>query len=339
MDYDYEKFALGDVPLQSGAMLRDAELAYKTYGTLNSQRNNAIVFPTSYGGRHWDTEWLIGEGMGLDPGKYFIIVPNMLGNGLSSSPSNTSSPYGGPRFPNITVHDQVACQHALVTQCFGIQSLELVLGWSMGAGQTYQWGVSYPEMMKSLLPFCGSAITSPHNKVFIDGVRAALMADSAWDGGWYKTQPERGLRAAGRAYAGWGFSQAFYWREEWRKLGYSSLEDFMVGFWEFFFLDNRDANDMLTMFWTWEHGDVGNAPGFDGDTEAALRSIQARTISMPASTDLYFPPEDELWSSQFIAGSEVRVIPTIWGHLAGRGLNQADTEFIDATVKELLRPG
>ncbi len=336
MDYDHETFALGDVVLQSGATLRGAQLAYKTYGTLNSDRSNAIVYPSWYGGRHWDNEWLIGEGMGLDPSKYFIIVPNMLGNGLSSSPSNTSSPFNGPRFPNVTFHDQVACQHKLVTQLFGIETLELVLGWSMGAGQTYQWGVSYPDMMRSLLPFCGSAVTSPHNKVFIDSVRSALTTDNAWNGGWYSEQPERGLRAAGRVYAGWGFSQAFYWHEEWRKLGFSSLEDFIVGFWEWFFLDDRDANDMLAMLWTWEHGDVGNTPGFNGDTEAALRSIKARTLSMPGKTDLYFPPEDEIWSSGFITSSEVRVIPSLWGHLAGRGSNQPDTDLIDAAVKEIL---
>jgi homoserine O-acetyltransferase len=276
---DHEVFALGDVQLQSGAPLRDARLAYKTYGELNRDRSNAIVFPTAYGGRHWDNEWLIGEGMGLDPRKYFIIVPNMLGNGLSSSPSNTTSPFNGPRFPNITFHDQVACQHALVTQHLGIETLELVLGWSMGAAQTYQWGVSHPDMMKALLPFCGSSVTSPHNKVFIGGVRAALTADGTWNGGWYTTQPERGLRAAGRAYAGWGFSQSFYSHEEWRKLGYSSLEDFMVGFWEYFFLDDRDANDMLAMFWTWEHGDVGNTPGFGGKPKP--RSGRSRPARSP----------------------------------------------------------
>ena len=84
---DYEVFDLGDVTLQRGATLRDAKLAYKTYGELNADKSNAIVYPTWYSGRHWDNEWLIGDGMALDPAKYFIIVPNMLGNGLSSSPS------------------------------------------------------------------------------------------------------------------------------------------------------------------------------------------------------------------------------------------------------------
>ena len=96
---DYEVFDLGDVTLQHGATLRDAKLAYKTYGELNADKSNAIVYPTWYSGRHWDNEWLIGDGMALDPAKYFIIVPNMLGNGLSSSPSNAPPPYNAARFP------------------------------------------------------------------------------------------------------------------------------------------------------------------------------------------------------------------------------------------------
>jgi homoserine O-acetyltransferase/O-succinyltransferase len=89
---DRETFELGEVRLQMGATLRDAKLAYKTYGALNADKSNAIVDPTWYSGRHWDNEWVIGEGMALDPSRYCIIVPNMLGNGVSSSPSNSRRP-------------------------------------------------------------------------------------------------------------------------------------------------------------------------------------------------------------------------------------------------------
>jgi homoserine O-acetyltransferase len=101
----------------------------------------AVVYPTWYSGRHWDNEWLIGEDKALDPRRWFIIVPNMLGNGLSWSPSNTPPPWDRARFPRINVRDNVASQHRLVTEHFEISTLPLVLGWSMGAGQTYQWAV------------------------------------------------------------------------------------------------------------------------------------------------------------------------------------------------------
>jgi homoserine O-acetyltransferase len=333
---DYEVFELGDVKLQEGATLRDAELAYKTYGELDADRGNAIVYPTWYSGRHWDNEWLIGEGMALDPSRYFIIVPNMLGNGLSSSPSNTPPPYDRARFPRVTFYDNVEVQHRLVTERFGIERLLLVTGWSMGAGQTYQWAVSHPEMVERACPFCGSSKTSEHNIVFLEGVKAALTTDCAFAGGWYDDAPVAGRRAAARVYAGWGFSQAFYWQRLYREMGYSSLEDFLVGFWEGFFLDDRDPNNLLTMLWTWQNGDIGRTPGFDGDHVAALRSIRARLIALPAEKDLYFPPEDEEYAVQYIPNGELRVIPGVWGHFAGGGVNPEDTRFIDGVLQELL---
>ncbi len=337
-DAPYEVFEIEDFMLACGRTLRPARIAYRTYGELNADKSNAIVYPTWYSGRHWDNEWLIGDGMALDPSRWFVIVPNMLGNGLSSSASNSPQNHSGPRFPPIRVVDNVESQYRLVTEKFGISTLPLVLGWSMGAGQTYQWAVSHPEMVQRMLPFCGSSRTAPHNKVFLDSLRAALMASVGFDGGWYPPDrwPVNGLRAFARIYAGWGFSQAFYWDEVWRELGFTSLEDFAVGFWEDFFLDGRDPNNLLTMLDTWWNGDVGATPGFSS-TEEALASIRARAIVMPAEKDLYFPPEDEAWAvSRMTNGAELRVIPGVWGHFAGGGENPVDTAFIDRAVRELL---
>jgi homoserine O-acetyltransferase/O-succinyltransferase len=332
---DYEIFELGDVRLQMGETLRDAKLAYRTYGSLNEAKSNAIVYPTWYSGQHYDNEWLIGEGMALDPARYCIIVPNMLGNGLSSSPSNTPPPYDRARFPRVTVYDNVSVQHRLVTEQFGIQRLQLVTGWSMGAGQTYQWALSHPEMVPRILPFCGSARTSRHNFVFLEGVKVALTADAAFQEGWYDKPPTKGLRAMARVYAGWGYSQAFYWEELYAQLGYSSLEDFLVSFWEGFFL-KKDANNLLTMLWTWQHGDLSATPGFNGDLERALGAIRAKAIVMPAEKDLYFPPEDNAYEVRHMPDAELRVIPGVWGHFAGGGVNPTDTKFIDDSLKELL---
>ncbi len=332
---DHQIFELGDVVLQRGATLRGAKLAYKTYGTLNADKSNVVVYPTWYSGQHHDNEWLIGEGMALDPAKYFIIVPNMLGNGLSSSPSNTPPPYDLARFPHVTLYDNVRLQHRLVTEQFGIERIALVVGWSMGAQQTNQWGCLYPEMVERIAPFCGSARTAPHNIVFLEGVKAALTSDAAWNGGWYTTPPTRGLRAVGRVYAGWGLSQPFYRQELWRELGFSSLEDFLVGYWEGFFL-KKDANNLLAMLWSWQHGDISANPVFGGDLKKALGAIRARAIVMPAERDLYFPAADNEWEVAQMPNAEYRPIPGVWGHFAGGGSSPVDTRFIDDALRELL---
>lgn len=337
MSLDYETFDLGDLVLQSGATLRDCKLAYKTFGTLSPAKDNVIVYPTWYSGQHYDNEWLVGDGMALDPGRYFIIIPNMLGNGLSSSPSNYPEPYNGPRFPNVTAYDNVMAQHRLITEKFGIAHLRMVVGWSMGALQTFHWGALFPDMMDTLAPFCGSAKCSRHNFVFLEGVKAALTADAAWNEGWYVDKPARGLRAAARVYAGWGFSQAFYRQKlDIEALGYSSLEDFLVAFWEGFFLP-KDANNLLTMLWTWQHGDISDNDLYGGDFEKALGAIKAKTFVMPGRTDLYFPPEDSEFEVAHMPNAELFPIESVWGHFAGGpGTNPVDVAALDVKLKELL---
>jgi homoserine O-acetyltransferase/O-succinyltransferase len=337
MTADYQIYGLGDVKLQRGATIRDCKLAYKTFGKLDSAKSNVIVYPTWYSGQHYDNEWLVGSGMALDPDKYFIIIPNMLGNGLSSSPSNTPEPYNGPRFPHVTAWDNVRAQHRLVTEHFEISHLKLVIGWSMGALQTFHWGALYPEMVERIVPFCGSAKCSRHNFVFLEGVKAALTADAAFNEGWYKEKPNKGLRAAARVYAGWGFSQAFYrQRLDIERLGYSSLEDFLVAFWEGFFLP-KDPNNLLTMLWTWQNGDISDNEVFKGDFKKALGAIKAKAYVMPGQTDLYFPPEDSEFEVANMPNAKFIPIPSIWGHFAGGpGTNPDDVRFLDNKVKELL---
>lgn len=332
---DYDVFDLGDVPLLRGATLRNAKLAYKTYGKLNADNSNVIVYPTWYSGQHYDNEWLIGEGKALDPAKYFIIVPNMLCNGLSSSPSNTPPPYDRARFPQVTLYDNVTLQHRLVTEEFGITKIKLVVGWSMGAQQTNQWGCLYPDMVERIAPFCGSAKTAPHNIVFLEGVKAALTADVNWKNGWYDTPPHIGLRAVGRVYAGWGLSQPFYMQELWRGMGYSTLEDFLVAFWEGFFLP-KDANNLLAMLWSWQNGDISANPVFNGDFKKALGAIKAKAVVMPGEMDLYFPVADNRAEVAHMPNAVCRPIPGVWGHFAGGGANDVDTKFIDDQLKALL---
>lgn len=332
---DYEMFPLGDVVLQSGLTLRNAQLAYKTYGTLNSRRDNAIVLPTFYGAQHMQNEPLIGHDKALNPHQYFIIIPNMFGNGLSSSPSNTPPPYDRARFPPVTLYDNIVCQHRLVTEKFGIERLALVAGFSMGAQQTFHWGALFPEMVERILPWCGSAKTSRHNFVFLEGVKAALTADDAWQGGWYETPPTKGLRAMARVYAGWVVSQAFYRQELYLQAGAASLEDYLI------MQEGRrlqgDANNFLAMLWSWQHADISANPLYHGDFHKALRAISAKAIVMPSQTDLYFPPEDNASEVQAMPNAELRPIPSVWGHTAGSpGVNPVDTAFIDTALRALL---
>jgi homoserine O-acetyltransferase len=167
---DYQIFEAGDVVLQSGLTYRNARLAYKTYGTLDAAKSNVIVYPTSFGAQHYDLEWQIAPGKPLDPGKYFIVIMNKFGNGLSSSPSNTPPPFDRARYPHFTMTDMVRVQQRLLSEVFGIERVKLVYGFSMGAQQAFHWGALFPDRVERIAPICGSARTSPHNFVFLEGV-------------------------------------------------------------------------------------------------------------------------------------------------------------------------
>ncbi len=328
-------FELGDLRLESGATLPNAKIAYKTHGRLNGAKSNVILYPTSYAAQHGDIEWLIGSGKALDPEKHFIIVLDQLGNGLSSSPSNTPAPFDRMRFPAITIRDDVSAQHKLVTAGFGIQRIALVTGWSMGAQQTFQWAVSHPDMVERIAPFCGTAKTTPHNFVFLQSLRSALTTDVAWMKGDYQNQPVQGVRAFSHVYAGWAFSQPFYKQQLYRQLNFNSLEDFISGFWEQRYA-RRDANNLLSMVRTWQLNDVGATPGFGGSLDSALRSIKAKAVVMAGQTDLYFTAADIEAEAGQIPGARFVTIPSIWGHMAGLGLNQVDNQFIDKEIRALL---
>jgi homoserine O-acetyltransferase len=333
---DHQVFELGDLALQSGATLPDARLVHKTYGKLNVDKSNAILYPTSYSAQHSDIEWLIGEDGVLDPSRYFIVIPNMFTNGLSSSPSHTKIPGGSGGFPDITIADNVHAQRRLLTEGFGIDRLALVYGWSMGGQQAYHWGALYPDAVARICVVCGSARTAPHNQVFLEGVKAALTADAAYRDGWFHEPPLRGLKAMARIYAGWALSQAFYREELWRGLGYGGLEQFLVESWEAQFL-RRDANDLLAQIWTWQHADIAEGARYRGDLEAALGAIQAKALIVPSETDLYFRVADNEREIQHLADAELRPIPSIWGHRAGNPRDTPqDAAFLRAAVAELL---
>ena len=326
-------FELGDLALQGGGTLADARLVYKTYGRLDEDRSNVILYPTSYSAQHADIDWLIGEDRVLDPSRYFIVIPNMFTNGLSSSPSNSGATGG---FPGVTAADNVHAQRRLLTEALGIDRLALVYGWSMGGQQAYHWGALYPDAVARICVVCGSARTAPHNQVFLEGVKAALTADAAYRDGWFHEPPLRGLKAMARVYAGWALSQAFYREELWRGLGYGGLEQFLVESWEAQFL-RRDANDLLAQIWTWQHADIAESARDKGDLKAALGAIRAKALILPSETDLYFRVADNQREVALMPNAELRPIPSIWGHRAGNPRDTPqDAAFLRAAVAGLL---
>lgn len=158
-----QQFAdLGDFTLQSGEQILDCKIGYQTHGTLNANKSNAVLWPTWFMGTAEQLEGNIGPDKFVDSDKYFVITVDALGNGVSSSPSN-SEKQSGLDFPEITIRDMVESQHRLLTEHLGITHLHAVMGISMGGMQTFQWMTAYPDFMDKAVPIVGTTTQTPYD--------------------------------------------------------------------------------------------------------------------------------------------------------------------------------
>ncbi len=330
------QFKLGDFRLACGITLPSANLAYVTHGTLNAARDNAIVFPNFLGGTSQALEVWIGEGRPLDPRNYFIILPGQIGNGESSSPSNTGPPFDRGAFPPINIADDVIAQHKLLTENFGIREIQLVLGWSVGALQTYEWAVRFPQMVKRVASIAGAPIPSPWTRLWLYAViEESLTSDPAWSNGFYKAPQDvqAGLRRMAHQMAITLPPVGFYreGHEVWKKIGFSSLDDFIARFWQGFVLP-LDPNNLITQARKARAAD----PSGGGDLAAALRQIQGKMFVFAFTGDRMFPPEECRFDAERIPNARFREIASECGHLATFALTAEDRQSIDGAIAEVL---
>ncbi|ODU05336.1 MAG: hypothetical protein ABS81_07915 [Pseudonocardia sp. SCN 72-86] len=336
---DYELVSVGRLDLEEGGAIPDCELAVATFGTLNAAKDNAILVTTWYSGTHqiWRDQY-IGAGHALDPEKYFVVVVDQIGSGLSTSPHNArgaNADIAMSRFPRVRIGDDVVAQERLLREHFGIETLHAVVGGSMGAQQTYEWAVRFPEKVLRAAPIAGTAQNTPHDMLFATSLVEAITSDPGFAGGEYRSNADvvDGLTRHAGIWAVMGFSTEFWKQEVWRALEFTSKEAFLEGFLQPYFTV-MDPNDLLCMAWKWQHGDV--ARHTDGDLDAALGRITARTFVMPINEDMFFPVRDCRDEQERIKNSELRVIDDVLGHLGLFAVAPTYMPQVDAHLAELL---
>lgn len=194
----------------------------------------------------------------------------------------------------------------------------------MGAQQTYEWAVRFPDRVLRAAPIAGTAKNTPHDFLFTETLNEQLWSDPGWNGGEYSSHTEvvDGLTRHAHLWGTMGFSTEFWKQQKWAALGFDSMQAFLTDFLEPYFTA-MDPNDLLTMAWKWQRGDVSRHT--DGDLAAALGRITAKTFVMPISEDMFFPVRDCAAEQALIPGSELRVIDDVHGHL---GLFAVDPGFI-----------
>ncbi|MCF7547935.1 alpha/beta fold hydrolase [Pseudonocardia sp. WMMC193] len=336
---EYDLISVGRLDLEEGGSIPDLQLAVATFGTLNEARDNAVLVTTWYSGTHqiWRDAY-IGSEHALDPDTYFIVVVDQIGSGLSTSPHNADGPnaeIAGPRFPHVRIGDDVVAQERLLREHFGIETLHAVVGGSMGAQQTYEWAVRFPDKVKRAAAIAGTAQNTPHDFLFTKALVEAITSDPGFADGEYSSNADvvAGLTRHAGIWAVLGFSTEFWKLEVWRALEFESKEAFLAGFLEPYFTA-MDPNDLLCMAWKWQRGDVARHTG--GDLDAALGRITARTFVLPISEDMFFPVRDCRAEQEKIKNSELRVIDDVLGHLGLFAVAPTYMPQIDQHLGELL---
>jgi homoserine O-acetyltransferase/O-succinyltransferase len=336
------EFVIKNFKTESGVVLPEAKIVYGTYGKLDAAGDNAVLLPSHYMAEMHGYGWLIGEGgiakgKALDPAKLFLITSELFGNGRSSSPSNTPEPFHGPRFPVMTMRDNVNAAHQMLTEQLGVKHLRAVIGFSMGAQQAFQWAVSYPDFMDRIVATSGTAKTYGHGIVRNEGEIGAIETDDAFKGGDYTVEPKKGIEEFSLMWTGWLYSQEWWRQELWRTINPpgTTFEQVVADYTKNF-IPGADANNLILQMRTWEKNDVGATPGFGGDEKKALASIKVPVLFMPSATDMYFPVTDAQYEAQFIPHVTLLPIPSLWGHPAGAGACPADEKFLNEHIAAFM---
>jgi homoserine O-acetyltransferase len=332
VDAPHRALVLGELRLESGETIADYRQSYVTHGTLNADRSNAILVCASLSGTHHRLDFLIGPGKALDPATWFVVAADPIGNGLSTSPSNSAT-QAGMRFPRFALRDMVAAQHRLLGEALGIEKLHAVVGASMGGMQALQWAVSHPERMKKIVAMTPMAKTVPWAMLVTEAARSCLMADPAWTGAGFSGEPERGRRAfvavmgalATKTPAALAALQDRDGVQRWFDGVLAQQRALAV-----------DPHDYLYQSWAYDAHDVGTSPGFAGDTDAALRSIVAEALVLCPPLDLFNPESAGRAAAAAMPNARYVEIPSVQGHQAATSLAADDAAFLNRTIAEFL---
>ena len=316
-----QQFAnIGDLKLQNGGVIRNCRIGYRTFGQLNADKSNVVVFPTWAGGTTEQLQSSIGPGKLVDSTRYFVIAIDALSNGVSSSPSN-SRLQPRMKFPKFSLRDTVESQHRLLTEVLHIDRVKAIVGISMGGMQVFQWLVSYPQFMEKAVPIVGSPRLAPYDLLLWQAQIEALMRDRDWNGGNYTSNPARAVDFA--------FGELLlttptdYNRRMTRERVLADLDKARRD------AKRSDANDKIRQDQAMMALDVSR--DFGGSLERAARAVKAKVLVVVAKFDHVVTPGPATEFASLL-GAKLLELESDCGHLAtaceSRRLNEAVNDFL-----------
>ncbi len=315
---------LGTCQLESGKTIHPCRIGYRVFGTLDAAKDNAVAFPLWFGGHSGDVGALIGPGPRhfLNTDNTYVIALDPLGNGVSSSPSNSASQHG-VAFPAFTIRDMVHAEERVLRETLHLTHVHAIVGQSMGGLQTFEWGVDAPGMMDALVPIVGTPQLSSYDLLFWSTVRQALVTDPGFAGGHYTQNPPlpmvsylTALNLASPAYrvdhtTREGFAQYF------QRLG----AEMHLG---------TDANDYLHQL----DAVLGHDIAHGGSIYIAARQLQAPMLIINAQQDHMVNPILPLAFARLIHAKTL-VLASDCGHMAPG----CEIDKVAPAIAQFLAPG
>ncbi len=321
---------LGDLKLESGEVIRDYRQSFVTHGELNKHGSNLVLVCISLTGNHHRLDFLIGPGKALDTERYFVVCADPIGNGLSTSPSNSVAQ---PRmqFPRFVIRDMVSAQYRLLTEMLEVDQVHAVVGASMGGMQALQWAVSHAGFAGRIVAMTPMARTHPWAALVVETARRCLTADPQWGDAGFRSRPARGWAAytalmtallARTPAAVQEFAPDMASAQRW--LATLTEQNESGGF---------DAHDYLYQSWAYEAHDVDSTPGVNGD---ALAAIDVPVLIAAPPLDLFNPVESAHLAAQQIGGARLIEIPSVQGHQSATATRDEDSVFLNRTIGKFL---
>jgi len=325
---------LGEFQFENGEVLKDFKVSYVTHGKLNRKKDNVILVMQHYFGDHHDYDVLIGPGKALDTNKYFIVATDFIASASIRQDITTGPTNSGLKmeFPPITGRDWVKADYRLLKEYLGFDRILAVIGGSIGAMNAFQFAISYPDFARGVIPIAGTPVTNPQVKAQLRSLMNIISMDAGWYNGNYINNPTVGVTTALMTY-----SSSFLFTTQWFAENLKSKEKYRE--WEEFFYEHwtihapQDARDFYYQTLAWSNYDVGSTPGFDGDSEMALRSIKAQVLVIAIKIDRSFPIEDVMHYNQFIPNLTYVEFESPMGH----GAFIDDPETVKLESREIAK--
>ena len=323
------KYTIGDLELESGETIQDCQISACIHGKPSQTVNNVILVAASLGGNHRRLDFLIGPNRALDTNRYCVIATDALGNGLSSSPSNSKS-QPGHLFPKFSIRDMVASQSQLLDR-LAIPRVHCVIGASMGGMQALQWAVSHPKRMDCIVALTPMARTPAWSQAITLVSRQLLMAHDDWKDG----QTSSGILRCWIALL--DIIACSTPSATSKRLPTNDLQEFLEAGIKTLTTNPPDPRDWIWQTLAYDQYDLGTTPGVEGGTRSALNSICVPTLILAAPGDLMNHESEAKWAAEHITNSVYYEIPSEEGHQAATDVGITEVEFMNLEIAKFLR--